>query len=267
MNWEHADGRQTVMRPARDWWLSGFFLALFLCSGVTLAESLEARLHWLQRVTLGTPVSGVIAEVLVMPGMRVEKGQHLLRLDTRPLQARLAGLDAERIAQQNDRDEARRELGRTQELYERTLLAERDLTLAKIALATAEARLKTTEAQFIQAQWELEFSQIRAPFEAWVLKRSAEPGQSVISNLQAEPLIVLARAGGMLARAEVAEMRLSSLEMGQAITVTVAGKAYRGTLQHIGLEPLPNGKYVVDVRFSTPGRLLRAGLTAQIELP
>ncbi len=247
--------------------MAGGMMGLWLLSSAVAAETLDARLQWLQRVALGTPVSGVIAEVAAVPGLRVQKGGVLLRLDTRPLQARVSGLEAERSARVADRDEARRERDRTQELYERTLLADHDLELAKIALASAEAAFKTTEARLTQARWELEHSQIRAPFDAWVVRRNAEPGQTVISNLQAKPLVVVARAGVMLARAEVDAGRVASLTPGQAVSVSVAGQSYRGRLQRIALEPGDDGRYAVDVRFDTGGQLLRAGLPARIELP
>lgn len=242
-------------------------LTLWLLSSAAFAEAWDARLHWVQRTVLGTPVSGVIAEVSVRPGFRVQKGQMLVRLDTRPLQARIDGLEAERIGRTYDRDEARRELARTQELYDRTLLADHDLDLAKIVLANSEAMLKTTEAQLTQAQWELEYSQIRAPFDAWVLRRNAEPGQTVISNLQAEPLVVVARAGTMLARSMIDAERLSAIKEGQVVAVSVAGKRYQGHVQHVGLEPGAEGKYPIDVQFETAGRTLRAGLPARIEFP
>ena len=242
-------------------------LMLITLSSAVFAETWDARLHWVQRVELGTPVSGIIAEVSVMPGYRAQKGQLLLRLDTKPLQARIDGLEAERIGRVHGRDEARRELTRTQELYERTLLADHDLDLAKIALAGSEGILKTTEAQLVQARWELEYSQIRAPFDAWVLRRNAEPGQTVISNLRAEPLVVVARAGKMLARVMIDAAHLSAFKLGQAATVSVGGDSYRGSVQRIGLEPAKKGQYPVDVQFDTAGRTLRAGLPARIELP
>ncbi|HEB59743.1 MAG TPA: efflux RND transporter periplasmic adaptor subunit [Gammaproteobacteria bacterium] len=247
--------------------MAGGMAALWLLCGAATAETLDARLHWLQRVPLGTPVSGVIAEVTAVAGQRVQKGEVLLRLDARPLQARVTGLEAERIARAHDHDEARRELERTRELYERTLLADRDLTLAKIALSGAEAVLKTAEAQLAQAQWTLQYSRIQAPFDARVVRRNAEPGQTVISNLQAEPLLVVARAGAMLARAMVDGERVARLKPGQAINVSVAGQSYHGSLQRVGLEPEADGRYAVDVQFDTGGQLLRAGLPARIELP
>ncbi len=243
-------------------------LALWPLSAAATAETetLDARLQWQQWVALGTPVSGVVAEVTAIPGQRVQKDEVLLRLDTRPQQARVTGLEAERIARALDHDEARRELERIQELYARTLLADRDLTLAKIALANAEATLKSIEAQLVQAQWELEYSQIRSPFEAWVVRRNAEPGQTVISNLQAEPLMVVARAGVMLARVMIDGERVAELKPGQAITVSVAGKSYQGSLLRVGLEPGSDGRYSVDVQFDSGDQLLRAGLPARIKL-
>ncbi len=242
-------------------------LALWLPCATVFAEGLDARLQWAQRVALGTPVSGVIERVDAVPGQRVKRGQVLLALDARPLQARVTGLDAELVGRQHDLDEARRELERTQELYERTLLADHDLALAKIALAGAEATLKTTEARLTQARWELEYSRIRAPFAAWVLQRQAEPGQTVVSTLQAEPLLVVARAGVMLARAMIDADRLSSLKPGQKVDVKVAGRTHAGRVQAIGLEPDGDGKYPLDVQFDSGERLLRAGLPARIELP
>lgn len=249
--------------------------ALRLCAAACLlagvasaaAEDLPARLHWLQRVPLGSPVSGVITEVDVVEGQRVMAQAILLRLDDIPLRARVAALEAERQARRNDRDEARRELARNQELYDRTLLAEHDLTLAKIARDAAEAALKTAEADLEQARWELDHSRLRAPFEAWVVRRRAEPGQTVVSRLQAEPLLVLARAGSMLAQARVDAVRLAGLHEGQPLTVRVARRDYPGHIQRLALEADAQGRYAVDVVFDSGAKLLRAGLPATVVLP
>ncbi len=240
---------------------------LLVCAAAASADELPARLQWVQRVALGSPVSGVITEVEVAEGQRVPAQAILLRLDEIPLRARVAALEAQQLARRNDRDEARRELARNQELYDRTLLAEHDLTLAKIARDAAEAALKTTEAELTQARWELDHSRLRAPFEAWVVRRRAEPGQTVVSRLQAEPLLVLARAGGMLARARVPAEQLAGLRMGQRLTVRVAKRDYPGHIQRLALEADGQGRFAVDVRFDSGDRLLRAGLPASVLLP
>ena len=241
-------------------------LLLALASPLAAAER-EARLHWVRTVTLSTPVTGVVAEVTVAEGDRVRQGQVLLRLDDRALKARVVGLEAQMLGREHDRDEARRERERTQEMYDRTLLAEHDLDVAKIQLATAEAALKTTQAALIQARWDLEYSVIRAPFDAWVIRRSVEPGQTVVSNMQAQELLELAEAGAMLARARVEARDLEGLRRGDAVGVQLADKRFPGEVAGLGLAADAEGLYPLDVRFETGDRLLRPGLKARLILP
>ena len=242
-----------------------FFVLLALTATAEAGEE-AATLQWARRVALSTPVTGVIAEVAAQAGDKVAKGQVLLHLDDRALRAKVTGMEAQKVRATEDRDEAKRELDRTQELYDRTLLADHDLQLAKNQLVAVEADLAAVEAELVQAQWELEYSAVRAPFDGWVLRRNAEAGQTVISRLQAEPLVELAEAGVMLARAHVSSDALRRLKTGQNIDVTVSGKRYAGRIQHIALEPAKDGRYDVDVRFETPD-LLRAGLPAKVMLP
>lgn len=241
-------------------------LALLALTVAAEAGEEGATLHWARKVAMGTPVSGVIAEVAVQAGDKVGKGQVLLRLDDRALRAKVTGLEAQKVRATEDRDEAKRELDRTQELYDRTLLADHDLQLAKNHLTAAEATVSVVDAELAQARWELEYSAVRAPFDGWVLKRNAETGQTVVSQLQAEPLVELAEAGTMLARARVFPDALKGLKTGQDIDITVSGKRYAGKLRHLALEPASDGRYDLDVVFETRD-LLRAGLPAKMNLP
>ena len=100
-----------------------------------------------------------------------------------------------------ERDEAVRELERTQELFERTLLSVHDLQLAQIAATGAEADHSSAEAELAEAEIKLEYSRILAPFDARVVSVPAQPGETVVSRLQARPLVVVAPAGRMRARA------------------------------------------------------------------
>lgn len=246
-----------------------------LLSVITLpawAEDVPAALQWVRRVELTTPVSGTITEVLVKPTDQVRKGQPLLRLDARGFQSRVeqarAALDRAKPA----RDEAERELERARELYDRTVLSNHELELARIAFARADAEYRAAQAGLDQAKLDLEYSAIRAPFDGIVVQRSAEAGQIVAAHLQPPVLLVLAEAGRMVVRADVNRAQLGKLTVGQTLPVTVDGKRYEGIVAGIALEPNPEAigepVYPVDVQFAPEqmGRY-RPGQQATVTLP
>lgn len=236
------------------------------------AEDVVATLQWARRVELTTPVSGKIAEVLAQPNEHVRKNQSLLRLDARGFQAQVdqakAGLDKAKPA----REEAQRELDRAHELYDRTVLSNHELELARIAFARADAEYRSAQAALKQAQLDLEYSVIRAPFDGIVVQRNAEAGQTVVAQLQPPVLLVLAEAGRMVVRMDVSRAQLTKLSVGQTLPVTVEGKKYEGVVTGIALEPNPEAigepVYPVDVQF-TPERMgqYRPGQQATVTLP
>ena len=236
------------------------------------AADVVGTLQWVRRVELSTPVSGVVREVAVQAGDEVKKGQLLLSLDGRGFRAAVDKADALVAKTKASRDEAQRELDRAKELYDRTLLSDHELQLAKIGYTSAEADYQSAEAERTQARLDLEYSRVVAPFNAVVLQRSAEVGQTVVTRLQSVPLLTVAEVGRMLARIEVGETELAQLRTGQALEVRVAGKSYQGRVQRLGMEPvLAAGgiaKYEADVLFEYPtAERLRAGEAVTVLLP
>lgn len=232
------------------------------------ADEIDATLRWSQRVELSTPVSGVVVEVAAQPGQRVAKDQTLLRLDTAARRANVDQAKAQVARRSRLRDEAQRELDRAQELYNATLLAEHELELARIGVDDAEAEFQQARALQAQAESDLKYSEVRAPFDALVVQRNAEPGQTVVSQLQAAPLFVVAQADVMVAAATVSLARARALKPEQPVKVVVGGRNYDGKVMHVALEPTPRRDgYELAVMFETHNVALRAGESARIILP
>jgi len=224
-------------------------------------------------VQLATPVSGVITQVPVQVGQRVAQGTLLVELDQRPFQARASRAVAALEGARQDHAEARRELQRTQELFDRTLLSIHDRQVAEIAAAKAQARLRSAEADLTETQVELDYSRVRAPFDAWVVALSAQVGETVVSRLQARTLVVLAPAGRQRASAWVTAGQMTGLAPGTALPVEVQGQSYPGRVSALSLEPRPGDgeqpHYRLDVDFPLPPAAppLRPGQRALIRLP
>ena len=244
---------------------------LLTADAAAWAAEVNGRLEWAQRVVLGVPVSGVISEVSVQPGDRVEAGSALLKLDARGFQARVLAAKAKVEGLRPAHDEAQRELERAEELYERMLMSDHELMEAKIAFGRADAEFRRAEAELVDAEMALQYSEIRAPFPAVVLLRHGQVGQTVANQLQSVALLELAEAGRMAAQAQVGYAQVTRLKKGAKVAVSTGGKRYDGVVESLGAEPAAQGKegplYSVRVVFETNGRLLRAGQPAKLDLP
>lgn len=240
--------------------------------GTAHAESVEGVLQWVGRVELTTPVSGKISEVLVDVGARAPQGAPLLRLDARGFRARVQQAQSDVARARDDHEEAQRELERSQELFDRTVLSIHELQMVKIEANGAAATYKAAQAQLAQANLELEYSVVSAPFDALVLQRHAEPGQTVVTRLQTSPLLVVADAQRMQVQLPLTLARALQLHIGQHAMVRAGDVRYQGEIRRIGLEPVnmqeQQPHYRVDVEFTVPAETnLRAGQPARVELP
>lgn len=240
---------------------------LWAAATAALAADVAATLGWSQRVELSPRVSGIVREVGVNAGDKVKKGQLLLALDATVYQAEVAEGRAAVAGRSEEAAEARRDFARVQELYDRTVIATSELDQAKLRHVRAKAQLDGAQARLKAAQKNLADSQLRAPFEAVVVTRLAEPGQHVAVGLQPQPLLVVAKAGEMTARFKVSADQIGTLRPGQAVTVLVGKREYPASLRNLGLEPVKDGaSYEADAVFAVT-ELLRAGMAATVRLP
>jgi len=143
------------------------------------------------KVELTTRVSGVVEEVLVKPGQRVKKGAVLLRLDRTALQARLDEATAEQARADADEADARRELERAEELFNRTVSSVSELEAATLRHVRAKAALSVANARLIIAKKNLGDAELKAPFSGVVSSVPGGPGTVVTADCQPKTLVIL----------------------------------------------------------------------------
>lgn len=142
---------------------------------------------------LTTRVSGVVTEVLVRAGQRINKGTVLLRLDKTIYQAQVdeAGAEGDRL--RAEEAEAKRDLERAQELYSRTVSSTTELDAAKLRYTRAKSALTVAEARVTIAKKNLMDTELRAPFNGVVTSLPAAPGVVVVAECQPKVLAVMRR--------------------------------------------------------------------------
>jgi len=156
-------------------------------------------------IDLRAEASGIVEAVAVREGDRVVEGQELVRLDSKMAKAALEQADAnlrqaelQDAATRLDLDEdslelKRKTLERTQALFDRGLIAketletreleyrvaQRGVERAKRNIESSQARIAQMRASASQAQTQLQHTTLRAPFDAFVLRRLVEIGSGV----------------------------------------------------------------------------------------
>ena len=207
-------------------------ILLVLCATSSVAAEVQGVLRWAGETDLSLPVSGVVDEVLVRPGQAVKQGQVMLKLDKRRVKARLRAAEARVARFKPGRDEAQRELERAEELFDRTVLSEVELQQAKIDFAEKNATLQEARAALVGARLDLEYSELKAPFDLIVLHVFSVKGQAVINALQPMPLISVTR-DRLLVSAPLPVAKLSGVDIGQQVTVTYDGKTVAGSVSRV----------------------------------
>lgn len=252
-------------------WIGGWLMSIMLYTGPVGALELAGTLNWLQRTELGTPVSGVVASVPAVAGQRVARGAELLRLDDRGFKAEVSEAQAHLAGAKARHDEARREEERAAELYDRTVLSDHERQVSLIAFQEAASALQVAQARLTKARLDLERSRIVAPYDALVVRVDAAPGETIVSELQAKPLLVVAEAGRMRVQAQVRASQLADFMPGTAARVRVRDQWFDGAVTGVGLEPVARDAdgpfYELNASFSLPaGERLHVGEPATVKI-
>ena len=250
-----------------------YSLALIITLSVSLsplavAEEFEAVLGWSKRVELSTSVNGMVQKVFVQSGNVVAKGEALVQLDPRVFKADLKYAKAKFTHANEQSLEAKRELDRQLDMYDRSMLSEHDLQVAKNNFSAAQSSYLQAQADLTKAKLNLEYSAIRAPFNAIVINTTAVKGQVVVSETRPPVLVVVAEAKRMQARFFVTAAKANELVLKQGVTINVVGESYQGKIVSIAIEPdeLKAGYYAVDVIFDSKEAVLRSGQKAIVNL-
>jgi len=138
---------------------------------------------------LTTAVSGVVDKVLIKPGQKVKKGKSLLLLDQRVFKAKLEAAEKTLKSAELELAEAEKEQERAEELYERTVLSDHQLNEAKVLFAKAQAWAAQAKRELAEAQYNMDYSQISAPFDLKIKKLHAWPGQ-VVNNREKNTVLI-----------------------------------------------------------------------------
>lgn len=152
-----------------------------------------------------------------------------------------------------------------------TARAQADVSAAN--LRNAQAVVKQREAQLAQANIDLGRTEIRAPVNGIVIKRSVERGQTVAASLQAPELFIIAESlADMQVDTSIDESEIGRVRTGQKATFTVdafPGRSFEGTVKQIrkASQNVSNVvTYTAVISAANPAQELLPGMTANVRV-
>ncbi len=164
-------------------------------------------LNRMAELNLAFPVAGIVGDVQVRAGDTVTKGQPLASLKLDEVEAQLKQALAAR-------EKAQRDLQRAEALLASAVISTEEVQNARTALAQTTAQTEATE--FLRRHAALE-----APTDGRILRRLAEPGQTVAAG---QPVLSFADdQSGWLVRAALSARDVMRIAPGNRATVIPSG--------------------------------------------
>ena len=236
---------------------------------VTATGTLEP----VDKVEVGTQVSGIVEKLYVDYNSHVKKGQLLAELDKSTLTERLAQATNSLTSAESALRRAQQNYDRTKQLFEGKAATKVDMEDVENSLIQAKSSLLNAQTQLREAKVNLGYAEIYSPIDGVILSKDIEEGQTVASSFNTPTLFVIAKdLKNMQVEANVDEADIGQVKVGQKCTFTVDaynGDTFTGTVQEIRLQPTTTSnvvKYTVIILAPNPDEKLYPGMTASISI-
>jgi len=223
------------------------------------------------KVEVGTQVSGVIEKIYVDFNSQVKRGQLLAELDKSTLLENLKKAQASVSSAESDLDFAKKNYDRVQQLYDVKAATQTSYEDAINRQTQAQTSVANAKANLQQAQVNLGYAEIYSPIDGVILDRAVEQGQTVAASFNTPTLFTIANdLKRMQVEAAIDEADIGQVRVGQAVRFTVDAypdDIFTGTVQQLRLQPTVTSNvvtYTVIIEAPNPDEKLYPGMTANI---
>ncbi len=215
-----------------------------------------------QTVQLTSQVTAEVLEVPVKIGDIVKKGDLLVRLDDRLIQATL---DANRayvdVSNIKIKDQTR-QVERYTALQRQKMGTPLELEKSEMSLADAKESLAKSTLSLRQAEFDLEHVKITAPLDGIVLERLVNPGESTHRE---QVMMKIGSLNTVLLAAKMSEEKMHSLQTGLAAEASFPaypGERFEGKVLKIdpNIDPVTR-TFVAYIEIKNPDSRLKPGLS------
>lgn len=190
----------------------------------TISNSVTATgtIEPVNKVEVGTQVSGIISKIYVDYNSIVKKGQVIAELDKINLESELASAKANLASSKSELDYQETNYKRMKALHDKGFISDDDFDIADLSYKKAKEAYLVQLQTVQKAQTNLGYATITSPIDGVVLSKDVEEGQTVAASFSTPTLFTIARdLTDMQVVANVDEADIGNVRDSQRVTFTV----------------------------------------------
>lgn len=223
-------------------------------------------------IPVGAQVNGKILKLFVDYNSVVTNGQIVALIDPQVYEANYKSSVAQLKSAKARLVLAEKTLLRKKALFQKEMCSEAELDEAVENRDTSSAAVDQCTAAADQAKANLEYCTIRSPVNGVVLDRKVEEGETVVSSMNAVPVLTIAEdLKTIWVQATIPEADVGNIKVGQSVTFTA--DAYRrkfvGKVRQIRLAATTTSNvvtYPIIIEAENPNEMLFPGMTATLSI-
>ncbi len=203
-------------------------------------------------VQISAETDGRVTSIGAERGANVEQGGLLVRLDERDRKARLA--QAQATVKQREVE------------YEGRLQLQTESYVSEAQLQEAIAQLEAAKTELRRAELDLEYMNVRAPFDGALQARAVEVGDFLKVG---DPIATFVDNRKIIVAADVSEFDARYVEVGEPAEARLAtGELVRGEIRYVApVADTATRTFAVELEIDNADGALRAGGTAELLIP
>ncbi|MFC1580627.1 efflux RND transporter periplasmic adaptor subunit [Thermodesulfobacteriota bacterium] len=234
---------------------------------VTLVTLIGSAEPWLETV-VASEEPGLVKEVLVEEGDRVQKGQVLCKQNTSQLELKLEASRATLAEAKVQETQAQRELQRQKRLYSIKSVSEKAYDDARFASEASHKKMARLKAELRALEDKFDKKIIRAPVSGYVVKRHCLLGQWLGEG---KPVVTLVVPDPIRFMVPVPERHIPAMRKGDRAQVTfdaLPGRAFGGIVDAV----IPRADKVartfpVRIKILNRDNAIKSGMLGRATLP
>ncbi len=224
---------------------------------------------------ISSKIQGRLSALYVEEGSYVKKDEVIARLEDIDYKAAVAKAKADIEYAKANLAEMERQARLQQGLYKEKVVSQDALDAANSRVALAKATIDQDKAALQMQQANLDFTEIRAPFDGVVVKKMAEVGESVAPippgvniSTSSGAIVAVADMNSLEAEVDVNEANVGQLAQGDPADINVQAipdKIYKGVLRQV-IPTADRTKATVTVKVSilNKDRLIKPEMSCNV---